>query len=173
MTQGTEATDPSKLLVPTVKALAPFPDLLIILNGKDIEETLDAAGTKKAGNGLAAKVLTAAFIPELKLLPYVGASVTNGGYNGVLTALRCSTPLACAGAGEDKEDVGARVTWAGVGIDSAIDQPTENALRESVLSVLKDPRYRAAANGVQDDFARHDGPGEAVDALEQIHSNIS
>lgn len=172
VTQGTVATEASKLIIPTTRALSAIPDLLVILTGEGIEGKLQREQNIDNRRGsaplLPSNVRTARFIPHTRLLPHVGAMVTNGGYNGVLAALSCGTPLVCAGAGEDKEDVGARVTWAGVGIDLATDTPTDRALREAILLVLNDSKYRNAAETVRKDFASHNGPVEAVDALEAV-----
>ncbi|ERS96744.1 hypothetical protein HMPREF1624_06953 [Sporothrix schenckii ATCC 58251] len=137
-----------------------------------------------------ANVRTAAFVPHLRLLPHVGVMVTNAGYNGVLAALSCGVPLVCAGRTEDKADVSSRVAWSGAGIDLATAAPTAAAVRAAVLRIVdgdapaRAPRnkkkggplalhppghdYRAVAARIRDDFARHNGPAEAVDALEAL-----
>lgn len=132
-----------------------------------------------------ANVRTAAFVPHLRLLPHVGVMVTNAGYNGVLAALSCGVPLVCAGRTEDKADVSSRVAWSGAGIDLATGAPTAAAVRAAVLRIVDgndnagngksgDPLhppghdYRAAAARIRDNFARHNGPVEAVDALEAL-----
>lgn len=131
-----------------------------------------------------ANVRTAAFVPHLRLLPHVGVMVTNAGYNGVLAALSCGVPLVCAGRTEDKADVSSRVAWSGAGIDLATGAPTAAAVRAAVLRIVGgseansnaagDPLhppghdYRAAATRIRDDFARHNGPAEAADALEAL-----
>ncbi|CAK7228167.1 hypothetical protein SEUCBS140593_006824 [Sporothrix eucalyptigena] len=126
-----------------------------------------------------ANVRTAAFVPHLRLLPYVGVMVTNAGYNGVLAALSCGVPLVCAGRSEDKADVSSRVAWSGAGIDLATSAPTAAAVRAAVLRIVDggsdgDPLhppghdYRASAARIRDDFARHNAPVEAVDALEAL-----
>ncbi|KIH89355.1 hypothetical protein SPBR_07010 [Sporothrix brasiliensis 5110] len=137
-----------------------------------------------------ANVRTAAFVPHLRLLPHVGVMVTNAGYNGVLAALSCGVPLVCAGRTEDKADVSSRVAWSGAGIDLATAAPTTEAVRAAVLRIVdgdasaRAPRnkkkggplalhppghdYRAVAARIRDDFARHNGPAEAADALEAL-----
>ncbi|CAK7224075.1 hypothetical protein SBRCBS47491_005425 [Sporothrix bragantina] len=126
-----------------------------------------------------ANVRTAAFVPHLRLLPHVGVMVTNAGYNGVLAALSCGVPLVCAGRTEDKADVSSRVAWSGAGIDLATNAPTAAAVRAAVLQIVDGGNsgnplhppghdYRAAAARIRDDFARHNAPAEAVDALEAL-----
>ncbi|KAH8909343.1 PdmS protein [Coniochaeta sp. PMI_546] len=161
VTQGTIATHPENLIKPALQALSSRPELLLIITGKDIEAILTTVPKPPT-------VLTAPFVPHAKLLPHVGVMITNGGYNGVLAALSSGVPLVCAGTTEDKADVCSRVAWSGAGIDLRTDTPSEKALRDAVMRVMSDERYRKAAERVRDDFARHDGPGEAADELERV-----
>src|SRR6266511_2743308 len=108
VTQGTVATDPASLTRPA--ALGPVP-----------------------GN-----VRVAPFIPHALLLPKVHAMVTNGGYNGVKTALAHGVPLVIAPWGNDQPDVAGRVAWA------------------------------AAAARIRAEFARYPGGEPAADLLERL-----
>ncbi|OAA56223.1 PdmS protein [Niveomyces insectorum RCEF 264] len=188
LTQGTIAVNTDLLVKPTILALAHRDDLLVIVTGKNADALfLDAAApatsegavpadaaTARAGTPKIprpANVRTAPFVPHLRLLPHVGVMVTNAGYNGVLAALSCGVPLVCAGRSEDKADVSSRVAWSGAGIDLGTSTPTVAAVREAVLHVTAsgDPHgYRRAAARIQADFAAHNGPVEAVDALEEL-----
>ncbi|KAF9876603.1 mgt family [Colletotrichum karsti] len=161
VTQGTYATDAANLIGPTLSALRDRDDLLVIVTTPDAEKVLPAGS-------LPSNARVASFVPHAKLLPHVGAMVTNAGYGGVLAALSCGVPMVCAGRSEDKADVSSRVAWSGAGIDLGTDAPGERALRDAVGRVLGEDKYRRAAERVRDDFARHDGPNEAVDALEEI-----
>ncbi|KAK1517663.1 PdmS protein [Colletotrichum costaricense] len=164
VTQGTYATNAANLITPTLAALAHRPDLLVIATIPNAETHLPASSLSLPSN---ARVAT--FIPHARLLPHVGVMVTNAGYNGVLAALRFGVPLVCAGRSEDKADVSSRVAWSGAGIDLATDAPSENVLRRAVERVIDDEKFRSAAERVSVDFGGHgDGPGEAVDALEEV-----
>jgi UDP:flavonoid glycosyltransferase YjiC (YdhE family) len=61
-------------------------------------------------------------------------------------------PLVTAGLTEDKADVNARVAWSGVGIDLATNEPTPQALREAIRTVLDKPNYRSRASLMADEF---------------------
>jgi UDP:flavonoid glycosyltransferase YjiC (YdhE family) len=108
------------------------------------------------------------FIPHAELLPHVDVMVTNGGYNGVLTALAHGVPLVAAGCSEDKQEVSARIAWARVGLDLKTDTPSAEQLANAVHRVLHDPIFRRNVRRVQADFAQHDGPTEAAMLLEQL-----
>ncbi|KZL73080.1 glycosyl transferase (PdmS protein) [Colletotrichum tofieldiae] len=161
VTQGTYATNSANLIAPTLSALKHRPDLLIVVTTPDAETLLGS-------ETLPSNARVASFVPHARLLPHVGVMVTNAGYNGVLVALSCGVPMVCAGQTEDKADVSSRVAWSGAGVDLGTDTPSEKALRAAVERVISDEKFRRAAEGIRDDFGKHDGPEEAVDALEEL-----
>jgi UDP:flavonoid glycosyltransferase YjiC (YdhE family) len=59
--------------------------------------------------------------------------VTNGGFNGVQSALSHGVPLVCAGKTEEKPEVCARVAWAGVGIDLKTQRPKPDQIKQAIL----------------------------------------
>jgi UDP:flavonoid glycosyltransferase YjiC (YdhE family) len=154
VTQGTVATDPDALLRPAMTALADE-DVLVVATG--------TVGGPVPGN-----VRTARFIPHPLLLPKVDVMVSNGGYNGVLSALAHGVPLVVAGRSEDKPAVCARVAWSGAGIDLRTDRPSADRIRAAVRAALTDPSYRDSADRIRADFARHDPAGESVWLLERL-----
>ncbi|KAF5494886.1 4'-demethylrebeccamycin synthase [Colletotrichum siamense] len=161
VTQGTWATTATNLILPTLAALRDRSDLLVIATTPDAEKSLPVSSLPRNAR-------VASFVPHAKLLPHVGVMVTNAGYNGVLVALTCGVPLVCAGRTEDKADVSSRVAWSGAGIDLGTDTPSMKAIRDAVGKIVRDEKYRRAAERIRDDFKKHDGPKEAVDALEEI-----
>jgi MGT family glycosyltransferase len=163
ITQGTYATNTANLIKPTTVALSSCSNLLVIVTSPDAATTL---------TDMPSNVRSATFIPHARLLPHVGVMVTNAGYNGVLAALAHGVPLVCAGRSEDKADVSSRVAWCGAGVDLGTDTPSEEALREAVLRVVDESGFRDAARKVAADFATHDGPAEAADALEKVVKGI-
>jgi len=159
VTQGTFATDAADLIRPTIEGLADS-GLLVVVTTRDGE----------APSAIPANVRFARYIPHRELLPRVAAMVTNAGYNGVLAALANGVPLVAAGQTEDKAEVSVRVAWSGAGIDLRTGTPSPGAVRAAVERVLEEPAYRRNARRIQADFARHDGPREAADLLEQLAS---
>lgn len=157
VTQGTVSTTETDLIVPALQALADE-DVLVV-----------ATTSKPADLGpLPANSRVEEFIPYRALMPHVDVLISNGGYNGVQTALSYGRPLVVGGHTEDKPDVCARVAWAGVGINLKTGLPSPEQIRQAVRTVLGDPSYRRNAERFQADFARHDGPAEAAQALEQF-----
>jgi UDP:flavonoid glycosyltransferase YjiC (YdhE family) len=71
-------------------------------------------------------------------------------------------PLVTAGLTEDKADVSARVAWFGVGINLKTNQPTPDALRTAIRTVLEKPQYRAHAIEMAMQFSRIDTRAEIL-----------
>jgi UDP:flavonoid glycosyltransferase YjiC (YdhE family) len=59
------------------------------------------------------------------------------------------------------------VAWSGVGIDLATNQPTPQALRKAVRTVLDKPDYRSRASSMADQFSRIDTRSEILRIITQ------
>jgi UDP:flavonoid glycosyltransferase YjiC (YdhE family) len=150
VTQGTLANHNFGLLIgPTLAALANEPDLLVVA-------TAGGRPVDAIPGPIPANARLASYLPFEWLLPKVDILVTNGGYGSVNQAMSFGIPLVTAGLTEDKADVNARVAWSGVGIDLATNEPTPQALREAVRTVLEAPIYRRRASLMADEFGRID-----------------
>jgi hypothetical protein len=68
--------------------------------------------------------------------------------------------------------VNARVAWSGVGIDLATNEPTPQALREAIRTVLDKPNYRTRASLMADEFDGIDTRSEILGIVSQV-SHIS
>ncbi|MGL5816602.1 MAG: nucleotide disphospho-sugar-binding domain-containing protein [Phycicoccus sp.] len=161
LTQGTVDTDPRRLLIPALRALAGEDVLVVASTGGPPVDTLGA---------LPANARAAEFVPHAALLPHTAVMVTNGGYGGVLGALTHAVPLVVSGDSQDKPEVAARVRFAGAGIDLRTGKPTEAGIRRAVLRALTDPHLRRGARAVADDIARHRGARAAADLIETLVS---
>ena len=171
VTQGTlDNVDLSKLLVPTIAALAEE-DVLVVAStgGRPADSVRD-----RFPGPWPANVRVAEFLPYDDLLPRTSAVVTNGGFGGVQRALAAGVPLVVAGRGEDKPEVAARVSWSGAGVNLRTDRPTPAQLRRAVTKLLRRPRYRAAAERVQADIARCGDPLDSIAAtLEELGTGVA
>ena len=162
VTQGTVANHNFDLLVaPTLAALANEPDVLVVATagGRPIEAI---------PGPIPSNARIASFLPFEWLLPRVSVLVTNGGYGSVNQAMSCGIPLVTAGLTEDKADVNARVAWSGVGINLATNEPTQEALRKAVRTVLDRPAYRLRASQMASEFAGIDTRSEIVQIINQV-----
>ncbi len=165
VTQGTVANHNFGLLVaPTLAALANEPDVLVVATtgGRPVEAVPVAVPSN-------ARI--ASFLPFEWLLPRVDVLVTNGGYGSVNQAMSFGIPLVTAGMTEDKADVNARVAWSGVGLNLATNEPTQEALRAAVRTVLDRPAFRMRASQMADEFARIDTQSEIRSIIKQVVVN--
>src|ERR1700719_2619033 len=152
VTQGTLANHNFGLLIaPTLAALANEPDLLLVATAGG--RPIDAIPGPIPKNAR-----LASYLPFEWMLPKVDVLVTNGGYGSVNQAMSFGIPLVTAGLTEDKADVNARVAWSGVGIDLATNEPTPQALRDAIRTVLDKPNYRSRASLMADAVAEVDTP---------------
>ena len=162
VTQGTVANhDFGLLIAPTLAALANEPDLLVVVTagGRPIDELPGPIPTNAR---------LASYLPFEWLLPKVDVLVTNGGYGSVNQALSFGIPLVTAGLTEDKADVNVRVAWSGVGINLATNEPTPQALRDAIRSVLDKANYRSRASSMANEFARVDTRSEILRIVGQV-----
>ena len=162
VTQGTLANHNFGLLIgPTLAALANEPDLLVVATtgGRPI----DAIPGPIPGNARLSQ-----YLPFEWILPRVDVFVTNGGYGSVNQAMSFGIPLVTAGLTEDKADVNARVAWSGVGIDLACNEPTPQALRQGIRTVLDKPDYRRRAALMAGEFASIDTRSEVLRIVSRL-----
>jgi MGT family glycosyltransferase len=159
VTQGTVATDPRDLLVPSLEALRDEPVQVIAVTGGPDPSELPAAPPN-------ARVER--FVPFAALMPHMACVVTNGGYGGLHFALAHGVPLVVAGASEEKPELVARVNWSGVGVGMRTKRPGALQVREAVRRVLAEPGYAARAAAMRAEMAGYGGAQGAVDLLEQL-----
>jgi MGT family glycosyltransferase len=164
VTQGTVANHNFELLIePTLAALADQSDLLVVVTAGG--RPVDAIAGKIPRNAR-----LASFLPFEWLLPKVDVLVTNGGYGSVNQALSFGIPLVTAGQTEDKADVNARVAWSGVGFNLATNNPTPDAIRAAVRTVLDKSSYRLRASQMAAEYAAIDTRSEILRIVNQVAS---
>jgi MGT family glycosyltransferase len=162
VTQGTLANHNFGLLIgPTLAALANEPDLLVVATAGG--RPIDAIPGPIPGNARLSQ-----YLPFEWVLPKVDVFVTNGGYGSVNQAMSFGIPLVTAGLTEDKADVNARVGWSGVGINLASNEPTPQALREAVRTVLDKPDYRRRAASMAAEFGGIDTRSAVLRIVSQL-----
>ncbi len=162
VTQGTVANHNFELLIaPTLAALANEPDVLVVATtgGRPVDAIPGA---------IPSNARVASYLPFEWLLPRVDVLVTNGGYGSVNQAMSFGIPLVTAGMTEDKADVNARVAWSGVGVNLATNEPTQDALRAAVRTVLDRPAYRMRASQMANEFARIDTRSEILSIISEV-----
>jgi UDP:flavonoid glycosyltransferase YjiC (YdhE family) len=158
VSQGTvDNTDPTKLIRPTLEALAGEPYVVVATT----------AGVDTAALGQrfgSSSVLVEDFIDYDALFPHTDLFVSNGGFGSVLAALRHGVPVVAAGKTEGKNDVDARIGHNHLGIDLRTERPRPARIRAAVRRVLGDATYAANVRALQEELASYD-PMARIEAV--------
>jgi zeaxanthin glucosyltransferase len=112
--------------------------------------------------------LVVRFAPQLEILKRAALVITHAGLNTVLESLAEGVPLVAVPLGNDQPGVAARVKARGACVVVPRHKLNVVRLRQAVMLVLKDVRYREAAEVLQQAIQRMDGPGRAADLIEQV-----
>lgn len=165
VTQGTvDNLDPNKLIIPAIEAL------------KDTDTMLMVA---TAGRGTAelrerypqANIQIHDYIDFAAVFDHTDVFVTNGGFGGVQLALSKGVPLVVSGINEGKNDVNARVEYAGAGINLRTDNPSAESIGKAVNSILADPAWKDRAQQMRRDFGSDNPARAAAEVVEGVVSN--
>ena len=158
VTQGTANIAPTDLVLPTLEALADEDVLVVVGLG---HRTAPLPGP------LPANARVAPMVPYPALLPLTSVMITNGGYGGVLQALRHDVPLVVAGGDLDKPEIAARIGWHGAGVNLRTGTPRPAAIAAAYRDVTTDPRYRATAARLGAELRGLGGTRAAADLVEE------
>lgn len=159
VTQGTTSNQTPTLIGPALAGLADHPLGVLVATGGRSARELGAERVPKN-----ARVVP--FISYATLLPQTAVMVTNGGYGGVQLALSHGVPLVIWGTSEDKPETAARVAWSGAGVRLRGRRPPgPTEVRDAVLEVLGNPRYRERARALAAEYARYDAPAAVADLI--------
>jgi UDP:flavonoid glycosyltransferase YjiC (YdhE family) len=165
VTQGTYANaDPAELIVPTIRALADEPVLVVATTGGRPPSIV----ADSYGGPLPANSRVASFLPYSHLLAASSVVVTSGGYGTVHHALRWGVPLVVSGTTEDKAEVNARVAWSGAGVNLGHQHAQPDEVRAAVRQVLADPRFRQAAGGLGRAIAETDAAASVAAMVDEL-----
>ncbi|WP_411375634.1 glycosyltransferase [Arthrobacter sp. MPF02] len=162
VTQGTvDNADQDKLIRPALEALKDMEGALIMVatGGRGTEELRERYRQPH--------IQIRDYLDFGSLFETTDVFVTNGGFGGVQLALSKGVPLVVSGVNEGKNDVNARVEFAGMGINLRTDAPSPDKIRAAVRTILSDPSWRHRASQIRDHFAAQDPPGAAADVIEK------
>lgn len=163
VSQGTMVLNYTDLIIPTISALADLPNILVVVALGKKGATLPSAIVTPPNTRIAD------WIPFDALLPLTDVFVSNGGYGSFQNALSRGVPLVVAGPlFADKKDIADRVEWSGTGISLKTGQPSVESLREAVLEVLENGKYRNRVREVQREIERYDPMGIIAGAIDEV-----
>jgi UDP:flavonoid glycosyltransferase YjiC (YdhE family) len=113
-------------------------------------------------------VVIRSYVPQHELLPWCDAVITHGGSGTVLGALTHGLPLLVVPQGADQWSNADKVVTAGAGLRLLRDELSVVAVRECVLALLDQPRYRQAASSIRDEIGAMPSATRALAGLEAL-----
>ncbi|MFE0752268.1 glycosyltransferase [Gordonia sp. NPDC058843] len=159
VTQGTlDNDDFSQLVEPAVAGLA----------GLDVQVVVTTGGANPDPVPRAANTRIAQYLDYDALLPRTSVLVTNGGYGGVLQALRHGVPVIVAPGGEDKPEVAARVAYFGVGTSLGTRRPAADVITDAVRRILADDDLTARCRQMASAMADYDPAATLIAEFDRV-----
>ena len=137
--------------------------------GLDVQLVLSLGGGLDAARfgKLAGDPVVVRFAPQLELLKRAALVITHAGVNTVLESLSEGVPLVAIPLGNDQPGVAARLKARGACVVVSRHRLNSRRLRAAISRVLRDPRYRDAAQALQRVIQSLDGLECAVDRVEE------
>ena len=148
VTQGTVEKDIEKLLVPTLEAFKDTGNLVVCTTGGSGTAELRARFPQQ-------NLIIEDFIPFADVMPYADAYITNGGYGGVMLGIEHRLPLVVAGVHEGKNEINARVSYFGLGINLNTETPQAKQVYDAAWEVVSNTRYKQNAERLAHEFATY------------------
>jgi MGT family glycosyltransferase len=103
------------------------------------------------------------YVPQLQVLPYIGAFITNGGMNSANEAFYFGVPLICVPQAADQYMIGKRARDLGAAI--YLKKPGSMKIRAAVDEVFSNPRYKENAVRIGETLINSGGVQRAVEAV--------
>lgn len=113
--------------------------------------------------------LVRAFWPQQQLLRKCSAAILHGGFNSVLDALAAGVPIVALPIAFEQPGTAARLKWLGAG-EILSRSTSSRALSRTLQTVMRQPRYRHAAETLA---AEMQGAGGAVAAAAAIDQALA
>jgi zeaxanthin glucosyltransferase len=112
-------------------------------------------------------VILVPYAPQLELMARAKLCITHSGLNTALDALTYGVPLVAIPITNDQPGVAARIEATGTGEALPLDELDAERLRELVVTVLGERRYRERAQGIQQAIAHTSPLEQACEILEE------
>lgn len=105
------------------------------------------------------------YIPNTELLPKVSCMVHHGGFNSTIAPIVYGVPVVVVPFDGDQLENAQRCVEAGIGVRLNYKKLTPKKLKEAVLHVLSEPRFKENVLQLKEKFAQHNGDKEAAELL--------
>ncbi|KAK0718985.1 hypothetical protein B0T21DRAFT_295758 [Apiosordaria backusii] len=163
VSQGTVHRAYHELLIPTIRALADRDDILVIatLGAKDEPSPLAEEDTPK-------NVRIVDYFPYEAVLPHSDVFVSNAGYGGFMHGVMNGVPMVLAGLIADKGDVCQRAARAGIAVNLATSDPTQEDVKRGIDTVLNDGKFKQRVLEIKEENEKADALGQIENILEEL-----
>jgi UDP:flavonoid glycosyltransferase YjiC (YdhE family) len=162
ITQGTvDNLDHNKLIIPALDAVKDMDALVVVATGGRGTQELRARYPQP-------NIVIRDFVDFATVLEFTDVFISNGGFGGVQLSLSKGVPLVVSGINEGKSDVNARVEHAGVGISLRTEAPKSADIADAVSEVLTDPRWKARAQAMREQFDSQEPVAAAAAVVESV-----
>lgn len=108
------------------------------------------------------------YAPQLQLLARTSVFITHAGLNSALESLASGVPVVGIPAMLDQPATGERIRYVQAGRIVPIRQLSTVRIREAIIDVMSDDRYRAAAKKIQTEIKTIEGITRAADIIEMV-----
>ncbi len=135
----------------------------VVMSRGGIQGPESRAGNWELQPDVPANFIIRDYVPQLQVLPYVGAFITNCGMNSTNEALYFGVPLLCVPRAADPYMIGKRARDLGAAI--YIDRPGAMKVKAAVNEVFHNAKYRENAIRIGETLKDAGGVKRAVDAV--------
>jgi UDP:flavonoid glycosyltransferase YjiC (YdhE family) len=108
------------------------------------------------------------YVPQTQLLPHCDVFISHGGFNSIKESVSCGVPLVVLPIMSDEPYSAERCEALGIGRAIESSKRTPEAVREAVLSVLKEPGYRSRTQELRAQMLALPGPERVVGLLTSL-----
>ncbi len=108
------------------------------------------------------------YAPQLEILQKAQLTITHAGLNTTLESLSCGVPMVAIPIANDQPGVASRIAWTETGVVIPVKKLNVSQLRNSVQTVLTQPKYRDNAKKMQAAMQHSDGVSLAANIIEEV-----
>lgn len=130
--------------------------------------SLGGAGDPHEYAGMPGNPLVVRYAPQRELLKRAQLTITHAGLNTTLESLSEGVPMAAIPITFEQPAIAARIRWTGTGDFVTPQQLTTMRLREMIVRVLENPKYRISAEKMKAILQGTNGRARAAEIIQEV-----